>query len=61
MAIIFLSFVVVTGIGGMVSLAQAAFVTAGGFAAGWALNCDFGRRHPGLSRARADQLPVGAI
>ena len=36
-SIIFLSFVVVTGMGGMVSLAQATFVTAGGFAAGWAL------------------------
>lgn len=34
-AIIFLSFVVVTGIGGMVSLAQATFVTAGGFITGW--------------------------
>ena len=37
LGIVFLSFVVVTGIGGMASLAQAAFVTAGGFAAGWAL------------------------
>ena len=36
--IIFLSFVVVTGLGGMVSLAQASFVVAGGFAAGWALD-----------------------
>jgi ABC-type branched-subunit amino acid transport system ATPase component/branched-subunit amino acid ABC-type transport system permease component len=42
MAIIFLSFVVVTGLGGMVSLAQATFVTAGGFTAGWALNRDWG-------------------
>ena len=41
-AVIFLSFVVVTGIGGMVSLAQATFVIAGGFAAGWALNYDWG-------------------
>jgi ABC-type branched-subunit amino acid transport system ATPase component/branched-subunit amino acid ABC-type transport system permease component len=41
-AIVFLSFVVVTGLGGMVSLAQATFVTAGGFAAGWALNRDWG-------------------
>ena len=41
-AIIFLSFVVVTGLGGMVSLAQATFVIAGGFAAGWALNRDWG-------------------
>ena len=41
-AIIFLSFVVVTGLGGMVSLAQATFVVAGGFATGWALNRDWG-------------------
>jgi ABC-type branched-subunit amino acid transport system ATPase component/branched-subunit amino acid ABC-type transport system permease component len=41
-AMIFLSFVVVTGLGGMVSLAQATFVTTGGFAAGWALNRDWG-------------------
>jgi ABC-type branched-subunit amino acid transport system ATPase component/ABC-type branched-subunit amino acid transport system permease subunit len=37
-AIILLSFVVATGTGGMISLAQGAFVTIGGFAAGWALN-----------------------
>ncbi len=42
MAIVFLSFVVVTGMGGMVSLAQTTFVTAGGFAAGWALSRDWG-------------------
>ena len=42
MAIVFLSFVVVTGMGGMVSLAQTTFVTAGGFAAGWALDRDWG-------------------
>ena len=41
-AIIFLSFVVVTGMGGMVSLAQATFVTAGGFGAGWALSRNWG-------------------
>jgi ABC-type branched-subunit amino acid transport system ATPase component/branched-subunit amino acid ABC-type transport system permease component len=40
--IILLSFVIVTGMGGMVSLAQATFVTAGGFAAGWALNRNWG-------------------
>jgi ABC-type branched-subunit amino acid transport system ATPase component/branched-subunit amino acid ABC-type transport system permease component len=40
--LVFLSFVVVTGLGGMVSLAQATFVIAGGFAAGWALNRDWG-------------------
>jgi ABC-type branched-subunit amino acid transport system ATPase component/branched-subunit amino acid ABC-type transport system permease component len=35
MGVVFLSFVVVTGIGGMVSLMQATFVTIGGFTAGW--------------------------
>jgi ABC-type branched-subunit amino acid transport system ATPase component/branched-subunit amino acid ABC-type transport system permease component len=45
-AIILLSFIVVTGMGGMVSLAQATFVTAGGFAAGWALNRDWGVNIP---------------
>ncbi len=34
LALVFVSFVVVTGIGGMVSLAQAAFVTAAGLSAG---------------------------
>ncbi len=48
MAIVFLSFVVVTGMGGMVSLAQTTFVTAGGFAAGWALARDWGVNIPGL-------------
>ena len=48
-AIIFLSFVVVTGIGGMVSLAQATFVTAGGFGAGWALSRDWGVDIPGIA------------
>ena len=48
MAIIFLSFVVVTGMGGMVSLVQAGFVTAGGFAVGWALTHDFGVDIPGV-------------
>jgi len=45
-SIILLSFIVVTGMGGMVSLAQATFVTAGGFAAGWALNRDWGINIP---------------
>jgi ABC-type branched-subunit amino acid transport system ATPase component/branched-subunit amino acid ABC-type transport system permease component len=49
MGIIFLSFVVVTGMGGMVSLAQATFVTAGGFTAGWALNRDWGVDIPGIA------------
>jgi len=44
--IIFLSFVVVTGLGGMVSLAQASFVVAGGFAAGWALDRNWGINLP---------------
>jgi branched-subunit amino acid ABC-type transport system permease component/ABC-type branched-subunit amino acid transport system ATPase component len=47
--LIFLSFVVVTGIGGMVSLAQATFVTAGGFMAGWALQNDWGFDIPGIA------------
>ena len=42
MAVIFLSFVVVTGMSGQVSLMQASFVTAGGFAGGWALVHDWG-------------------
>ena len=46
LGIVFLSFVVVTGLGGMVSLAQGTFVTAGGFAAGWAVNHDFGVNVP---------------
>jgi branched-subunit amino acid ABC-type transport system permease component/ABC-type branched-subunit amino acid transport system ATPase component len=46
MAVIFLSFVVVTGMSGQVSLMQASFVTAGGFAAGWALTHDFGVNIP---------------
>jgi branched-subunit amino acid ABC-type transport system permease component/ABC-type branched-subunit amino acid transport system ATPase component len=49
MAIIFLSFVVVTGMSGQVSLMQASFVTAGGFAAGWALTHDFGVDIPGIA------------
>ncbi len=35
LGLVFLSFVVITGLGGMVSLAQAAFVTTGALAAGW--------------------------
>jgi ABC-type branched-subunit amino acid transport system ATPase component/branched-subunit amino acid ABC-type transport system permease component len=44
--IVLLSFVVVTGLGGMVSLAQATFVTAGGLAAGWALAHHWGVNIP---------------
>jgi ABC-type branched-subunit amino acid transport system ATPase component/branched-subunit amino acid ABC-type transport system permease component len=42
LSLIFLSFVVVTGLGGMVSLAQATFVIAGGFTTGWAISRDWG-------------------
>jgi ABC-type branched-subunit amino acid transport system ATPase component/branched-subunit amino acid ABC-type transport system permease component len=38
LSLIFLSFVIVTGLGGMVSLAQATFVTAAGLTAGLLLN-----------------------
>lgn len=38
LAMVFLSFVIVTGIGGMINLAQATFVTVGGFATGWLVN-----------------------
>lgn len=37
-SLIFLSFVVVTGIGGMINLAQATFVTVGGFTVGFLVN-----------------------
>jgi branched-subunit amino acid ABC-type transport system permease component/ABC-type branched-subunit amino acid transport system ATPase component len=49
MAIIFLSFVVVTGMSGQVSLMQASFVTAGGFAGGWAVTHNFGIDLPALA------------
>jgi branched-subunit amino acid ABC-type transport system permease component/ABC-type branched-subunit amino acid transport system ATPase component len=48
LSIVMLSFVVVTGIGGMVSLAQATFVTAGGFATGWVSSHRFGWNFPFL-------------
>ncbi|SQD95318.1 ABC transporter related [Parafrankia sp. Ea1.12] len=38
LSLVLLSFTVVTGVGGMVSLAQAAFVTAAGITAGWAVS-----------------------
>ncbi|HEY8523495.1 MAG TPA: ATP-binding cassette domain-containing protein [Acidimicrobiales bacterium] len=41
LGLVLLSFTIVTGIGGMVSLAQAAFVTAAAFTAGWALSHDW--------------------
>ncbi|MDA8047005.1 MAG: ATP-binding cassette domain-containing protein [Actinomycetota bacterium] len=42
LGVILLSYVIVTGMGGMVSMAQPTFATAGGFAAGWALNRNWG-------------------
>jgi ABC-type branched-subunit amino acid transport system ATPase component/ABC-type branched-subunit amino acid transport system permease subunit len=59
--LIFLSFVVVTGIGGMVSLAQATFVTAGGFAAGWALSRDWGIDIPLISSHGQINFLVAAL
>jgi branched-subunit amino acid ABC-type transport system permease component/ABC-type branched-subunit amino acid transport system ATPase component len=38
LGVVLLSFTIVTGVGGMVSLAQATFVTSAGFTAGWALS-----------------------
>jgi ABC-type branched-subunit amino acid transport system ATPase component/ABC-type branched-subunit amino acid transport system permease subunit len=41
LGIVFLSFVVITGIGGMVSLGQATFVTASAFTVGYLVNNEF--------------------
>lgn len=38
LSLVLLSFVVVTGLGGMINLAQGAFVTIGGFTVGWLVN-----------------------
>jgi len=46
LGIVFLSFVVVTGIGGMVSLSQATFVTASAFTVGWLVNHRWGSDVP---------------
>ncbi len=59
--IVFLSFVVVTGLGGMVSLAQASFVTAGGFMAGWALNNDWDIDVPFIASNGRLNFAVAAI
>ena len=48
LAVVFLSFVVVTGIGGMINLAQATFVTVGGFTAGWLVNHQWPSTVPGI-------------
>jgi ABC-type branched-subunit amino acid transport system ATPase component/branched-subunit amino acid ABC-type transport system permease component len=42
LGIVFLSFVVITGLGGMVSLGQATFVTASAFTVGYLVNTEFG-------------------
>ena len=42
LGIVFLSFVVITGLGGMVSLGQATFVTASAFTVGYLVNNKFG-------------------
>jgi ABC-type branched-subunit amino acid transport system ATPase component/branched-subunit amino acid ABC-type transport system permease component len=42
LGIVFLSFVVITGLGGMVSLGQATFVTASAFTVGYLMNTEFG-------------------
>jgi ABC-type branched-subunit amino acid transport system ATPase component/branched-subunit amino acid ABC-type transport system permease component len=42
LGIVFLSFVVITGLGGMVSLGQATFVTASAFTVGYLVNNEFG-------------------
>jgi ABC-type branched-subunit amino acid transport system ATPase component/branched-subunit amino acid ABC-type transport system permease component len=42
LGIVFLSFVVITGLGGMVSLGQATFVTASAFTVGYLVNTKFG-------------------
>jgi ABC-type branched-subunit amino acid transport system ATPase component/branched-subunit amino acid ABC-type transport system permease component len=47
-SVIFLSFTVVTGLGGMVSLMQATFVTIGGFTAGWLVKYQFASTTPVL-------------
>ena len=46
LGIVFLSFVVITGLGGMVSLGQATFVTASAFTVGYLVNNEFGFNIP---------------
>jgi branched-subunit amino acid ABC-type transport system permease component/ABC-type branched-subunit amino acid transport system ATPase component len=57
LGVVLLSFTIVTGIGGMVSLAQAAFVTAAAFTAGWALSHDW----PFLVALAAGTLVAAAL
>jgi branched-subunit amino acid ABC-type transport system permease component/ABC-type branched-subunit amino acid transport system ATPase component len=57
LGLVLLSFTIVTGIGGMVSLAQAAFVTAAAFTAGWALSHDW----PFVAALAAGSLVAAAL
>jgi ABC-type branched-subunit amino acid transport system ATPase component/branched-subunit amino acid ABC-type transport system permease component len=57
LGLVLLSFTIVTGIGGMVSLAQASFVTAAGFTAGWALSHEW----PFLLALAAGTLVAAAL
>ncbi len=61
LALVFLSFVVVTGLGGMINLAQAAFVTIGGFTAGWLVNHQWPTTVPVLMENGRFQFWVAAL
>ncbi|MGH9026020.1 MAG: ABC transporter permease subunit, partial [Acidimicrobiia bacterium] len=61
LSLIFLSFVVVTGLGGMVSLAQATFVTAGAFMAGWLINHQFAQTTPLLMNNGRVNFVIAAL
>jgi ABC-type branched-subunit amino acid transport system ATPase component/branched-subunit amino acid ABC-type transport system permease component len=60
LSLVFLSFVVVTGLGGMVSLAQATFVTTGGFVAGWLVNKRYDADIPVLTNDGRPSFVVAA-
>ncbi|MGQ0802462.1 MAG: ABC transporter permease subunit [Actinomycetota bacterium] len=61
LSLVFLSFVVVTGLGGMVSLAQATFVTTGGFVAGWLVNKRYDTAVPLLTNDGRPNFFVAAV
>ena len=61
LSMVFLSFVVVTGLGGMVSLAQGTFVTAGGFMAGWVMNEDLGIDIPFIANHGRINFALAAV
>jgi len=61
LSLVFLSFVVVTGVGGMVSLAQATFVTTGGFVAGWLVNHRYSVHVPILTNDGRPNFLVAAL